>query len=90
MLVSTLFTIFVIGFVIVLTILDIIKKRKRNKIDDYPRNTRKDLIGLLFLNPDDVPFYKTILTVLYVCAICYICFIVVEFLVQNWNNTVLL
>jgi uncharacterized membrane protein SpoIIM required for sporulation len=87
MLVSTLFTLCVIGLIILLTVLDIIKKRERNKIDDYPRNTRKDLIGLLFLDPEEVPAYKTFLTILYVSSICYIVGITINFLVNNWNNT---
>jgi hypothetical protein len=87
MLVSTLFTLCVIGLIILLTVLDIIKKRERNKIDDYPRNTRKDLVGLLFLDFDDAPAYKTFLTILYVLAICYIVGITINFLVNNWNNT---
>jgi hypothetical protein len=87
MLVSTLFTICVIVLIIILTVLDIVKKRERNKIDDYPRNTRKDLIGLLFLDFDNAPVYKSLLTILYILAICYIIGITINFLVQNWNNT---
>jgi hypothetical protein len=87
MLVSTLFTIFVIGFIILLTVLDIIKKRKRNQIGDGFCKQKK-LIGLLFLNPDDNPAYKTILTILYVISIVYIVIITVAFLVINWNNKI--
>jgi hypothetical protein len=85
MLVSTLFTIFVIGFIILLTVLDIIKKR--NQIGDGFCKQKK-LIGLLFLNPDDNPAYKTILTILYVISIVYIVIITVPFLVINWNNKI--
>ncbi len=85
MLVSTLFTIFVIGFIILLTVLDIIKKRERNKIGDGFHKQKK-LIGLLFLDLDDSPAYKTLLTILYVLAICYIIGITINFLVINWNN----
>jgi hypothetical protein len=84
MLVSTLFTICVIILIIILTVLDIIKKRERNKLsnDHYG----KKLIGLLFLDFDDAPTYKTLLTILYVLAICYIIGITINFLVNNWNN----
>jgi amino acid transporter len=75
MLVSTLFTIAVLIFIITLTVLDIIKKRK-------------DQNGLLWLNPDYHPAYKTILTILYIIATIYIIVSGVLYLIDNWNNTI--
>ena len=84
MLVSTIFTVCVIIIFILLTVLDIIKKRKDNN-NDYRDKEKK---GLLFLNPDYVPIYKTIFTIIYVMSILYIVGVTIEFLVNNWNNKI--
>lgn len=84
MLVSTIFTVCVIIIFILLTVLDIIKKRKDNNDDYY--NDKKT--GLLFLNPDDAPGYKTILTIIYVMSTLYIVCVTIAFLVNNWNNKI--